>query len=192
MRRLLFIVIIFLLIIIIPGGIFVTKMNTDGISEIYYKEITLTEDIVLDDQQFIEFYGNPITLAAGMKGQIVDVVDCNGDTKGYEYINTRFNMSDGFIISVAISIDPEAETTVIKTFDSNVTDILVVFSINKVESYQNILSEYLQTRENYHKRVRNEWIKGTVITITVAAAAVAAACFVNKRIHKIRNSCQDE
>ena len=190
-KKALVIITVIILIIVIPTGLFITRMNTYGISEIYYKEFTLTEDIVFDDPQVIELIGEPVTLEAGMQGVIVDAIDYGGDTKGHEYINTRCGIGDGGLYSIVISIDPEAESHAQINKDSNTTYILLVINISKIESGQTIIPEYLQTRENYHTRVRNEWIKGSAITVTVAVALVAAACLTYKRMHK-RTASQDE
>ena len=190
-KKALVIITVIILIIVIPTGLFITRMNTYGISEIYYKEFTLTEDIVFDDPQVIELIGEPVTLEAGMQGVIVDAIDYGGDTKGHEFINTRCGIGDGGLYSIVISIDPEAETHAQIIKNSNATYILLVINISKIESGQTIIPEYLQTRENYHTRVRNEWIKGAAITVTIAAALVAAACFTYKRTNK-RAASQDE
>ena len=190
-KKALVIITVIILIIVIPTGMFITRMNTYGISEIYYKKFTLTEDIVFDDPQVIELIGEPITLEAGTQGVIVDAIDDGGDTRGYEYISARYDIGGKGLCSVVISIDSETETSAHVITDSNVTDILLVINISKIESGQTIIPEYLQTRENYHTRVRNEWIKGTAITVTVAAALVAATCLTYKRRNK-RTTSQDE
>ncbi len=190
-KKALVIITVIILIIVIPTGLFITRMNTYGISEIYYKEFTLTEDIVFDDPQVIELIGEPVTLEAGTQGVIVDAIDDGGDTRGYEYISAHYSIGGKGLCSVVISIDPEAETRAHVITDSNVTDILLIINISKIESGQTIIPEYLQTRENYHTRARNEWIKGTVITVTVAAALVAAACLTYKRMNK-RTASPDE
>lgn len=190
-KKALVIITVIILIIVIPTGMFITRMNTYGISEIYYKKFTLTEDIVFDDPQVIELIGEPEILEAGTQGVIVDAIDYVGDTRGYEYISARYDIGGKGLCSVVISIDPETETSAHVITDSNVTDILLVINISKIESGQTIIPEYLQTRENYHTRVRNEWIKGTVITVTVAAALVAAACLTYKCMNK-RSAGQDE
>ena len=190
-KKALVIITVIILIIVIPTGLFITRMNMYGISEIYYKEFTLTEDIVFDDPQVIELIGEPVTLEAGTQGVIVDAIDYGGDTRGYEYISAHYSIGGKGLCSVVISIDPEAETRAHVITDSNVTDILLIINISKIESGQTIIPEYLQTRENYHTRVRNEWIKGTAITVTVAAALVAATCLTYKRRNK-RTTSQDE
>lgn len=184
MKRVLIIVTVIMLIICIFASMFITYLCTEGVSEMYYEEITLKEDVVFDDQQFIELYGKSVTLTAGMKGHAVDVIDSNGDTKSYEYINAHFCSTEGIEISVAISIDPEADTTILNISDSNITDIWAVFSISKIESYQTVLSDYQQTRERFHSRIRNTWITGTAITTVIVGILVCLLFLESKKLKR--------
>lgn len=186
MRRVLITVIVISLILCIPVSLFITLQYTDGISEMYYREITLAEDIVIDDPEFIEFYGKPLTLTAGMKGHTVDAIDNYGDTKGYEYINAHFLIDDGYGISIAISIDPEADTMMMRDSNYEVEVDTVVFSISKIESYQTVLSEYFQTRERFHARVRNAWVAGIAIAGAFVGILVGILFFMCKRTKTIK------
>ena len=186
MRRVLITVIAISLIVCIPLSVFIIQLYTDGISEMYYTEITLAEDIVFDDPQFVEFYGKPVTLTAGMKGHAVDAIDKYGDTKGYEYISAHFLIEDGPGLSVAISIDPEAETTMMRDTNYEVVIDTVVFSISKIESDQTVLSGYLQTRERFHARVRTAWITGIAIAGAIVGILVGILFFMCRRTKTIK------
>ena len=164
---------VLLVILSIPLGILISKQYVyfSYISESYDREITLAEEIVLDDELTLFFHDNPVVLKKGDKGHIHDEVNSQlGDEVGEAYINARFSTNDGDYISVSISTDIESDDSPAGT----------VIDINKLESSQTILEEYKQSRERYHTKVRNSQITVTAIFVAIAVVIAAIVLMASK------------
>ena len=155
-----------------------------NIVENYFQDITIVEDIIIDDQELVDLYGEggPIVISSGLHGRIEDsIASIGGDTKGYEYINAYIYDVNGKSLNVAISIDPEVNKDVMVVEsgahsissnsgldNSKVRIVYPVIGISKLDSYQRILSEYKQSREAYYSEIRASRIKGVVTGIATS------------------------
>ena len=166
------ILIVIFVLLGIPLGLFMTKQYIyfSNIRESYDREITLAEDIILDDELTVFLYGNPVILNKGDKGYIHDEINSVlGDEAGEAYIDARFSIGDGDSITVFISTDIESDNP----------PSAPVVDIDSIESSQTIINEYKQSRERYYTKVRNTQILGTalvVVIILVISAVVFLIC----------------
>lgn len=129
----------------------------------YQKEITVKEKIVLDDQSVVNQYGKPIILEAGTTGEIYDLIESSGEKLGYRHIKATFHLDEGGMFSVILRYEPESGK------ESSIPEI----DINKINDSQKITSEFIQIYETYHQEVKQTIIKGSVISVFIALAAVA-------------------
>lgn len=129
----------------------------------YQKEITVKEKIVLDDQSVVNQYGKPIILEAGTTGEIYDLIEPYGEKSGYRHIKATFRLDEGGMFSVILRYEPESGK------ESSIPEI----DINKIIDSQKITSEFIQIYETYHQEVKQTIIKGSVISVFIALAAVA-------------------
>lgn len=162
-------VLLVLLLLGVFSGYIVLQISERHIVENYYRDITIAEDIIFDNQELIDVYGagEPISLTAGMQGYIADsVTPIGGDTKGFEYIDAYIKGVNGKALNVAISINPEVDKDVLvvesrpyptvsesSLDNSPVRIVYPVIGISKIDSYQEILSEYKMSREKYNSRI---------------------------------------
>lgn len=191
-----------MVLISIPFGLVLAQFEIRfSFVELYIKDITLAEDIVLDDKYILEKYGEPVTIPAGSIGKVQDMVCYLGDQGGYENMPTRFTLPDNEWVTVYITIDPEhlnsnPGSSVYQLTDvndlSSVTKEYVngsssspnVIDIRKIESYQTIREEYINTREKYASEVRNCKILYTAISFIVAAVLSLIILLICKKTHK--------
>ena len=172
------------------AGIFGAYCRERDIVEVYYKEVTVTEDIVFDDDatvpddvvsagdDAIRKSCGAVKIPAGTTGTIRDLVNSRGDEVGTDRIRADFRLDDGTIIMAVIPADPDADI-----FSSG-----YVIDVNKIESGQAILSEYKQTRETYKTRVRNTWVLGTLIGIVSAILLSVFFMILNRYLLKHNKS----
>lgn len=133
--------------------------------EVYKKEITLAENITLDNEDYIMQNGEPLVLLSGTQGKMWDKIDYWGDSLGYDYIDASFVLENGSTIYIPVSINP-VEDEIRKPS----------IGINKIASFQTILSEYAQSRERYHSRVKISYIVGIIVG---AAASLTLALILS-------------
>lgn len=133
--------------------------------EVYKKEITLAENITLDNEDYIMPNGEPLVLPSGTQGKMWDKIDYWGDSLGYDYIDASFVLENGSTIYIPVSINP-VEDEIRKPS----------IGINNIASFQTILSEYAQSRERYHSRVKISYIVGIIVG---AAASLTLALILS-------------
>ena len=167
-----------------------------NIAELYEKEITFAEDIVLADE-----YGEPVIISKGTTGTISDWVTYWGDSAGYEYMCSRFTLPDSGQVTLYIAIDPEyldskPDGPIYQISDVNNPSSMirdhtnassvppVVIDISMIESYQTIREEYLNTREKYASEVRNCKILYTAISFIAAAVLSLVLLLICKKTQK--------
>ncbi len=177
-----------MILISIPFGLILALYEIRfNIAELYEKDITLAEDIVLDDEETLSKYGEPVIIPKGTVLTISDWVTYWGDSAGYEYMHSRFTLPDSEQVTFYITIDPEnpdskPDGPIYQLSDVNSPSSMIrdhadglsipprVIDIRKIESYQTIREEYLNTREKYASEVRT--CKIVCIAISFIAAVV--------------------
>ena len=137
---------------------------------LFRKDITLAEDVVFDDEYTTSVYGGPVVIEKGTKGSITDGADYRSDDAGEEYIHAFFTLSDGRGIDPLLSTDMPSDRNPSKLID-----------ISKIESSQEVLSEYKQSREDLRTRIRNTRITGALIGFAVSAVITVVVLAVNKK-----------
>ena len=171
---------VFLLLSVISGFI-VSHISERNVVENYFRDIIIAEDFVIENQELTEIYGDgkPFTISSGMHGRIEDSIAASGgDTKGYEYINAYIYDVNGSSLNVAISIDPDVDNDVMVVesepdlimSESNLdnTKIRIVYpviGISKIDSYEEILLEYKQSREIFNSRIKVARMSGVATGI---------------------------
>lgn len=189
MERKSLILMILMIAACIAAGVLGAYSHERNIIEVYYKAVTVTEDIVFDDAAVADDVisdgddtvwknGGTVTIPAGMTGTIRDMVNSRGDEVGNDRIRVDFKLDDGTIIMAVIPTDPDADTS----FSGYVIDA------GKIESGQEIISEYKQTRETYRTRVRNTWILGILIGIGSAIMLTVFFIVFNRSLLKHNKS----
>lgn len=169
-------------------GIVISNCCLLFVFESYDKEISMAEELVFDDQRIIELYGEPIILSKGMKGRIVDIIDCHGDTMGYENINVHFVVGDGKPVSAVISFDRAIDSTVL-VLNEGIIDVRPIFDISKIESSQTILLEYKNSRERYLKTTQTIRVIGTTVSLVVAMGL--SVIYTKKYRYLVKNENND-
>lgn len=175
------IVLLSFLLLSVASGYLISYLIERNIVVDYFQDIVIAEDIIIDDQELVDVYGDggPIVISSGLHGRIEDsIAAIGGDTKGYEYINAYIYCANGKSLNVAISIDSEVDNDVMVVEsgphpvssnsgldNTNVRIVYPVIGISKIDSYQRILSEYKQSREDYYSGIRAARIKGVVTGI---------------------------
>lgn len=171
---------VFLLLSVISAFI-VSQISERNIVENYFRDIIIAEDFMIENQELAEIYGDgkPLIISSGMHGRIEDsIATIGGDTKGYKYINAYIYNVNGSSLNVAISIDPNVDNDVMVVEsdprsimpESNLDNAKIrivypVIGISKIDSYEEILSEYKQSRENYNSRMKTARMSGVVTGI---------------------------
>lgn len=162
-KKILVITTILMFLLVTAYGVIKTSEKSKRVFGKYQKEITVKEKIVLDDQSIINRYGKPIILEAGTTGEIYDLIESSGEKLGYRHIKATFHLDEGGMFSVILRYEPESGK------ESSVPEI----DINKINDSQKITSEFIQIYETYHQEVKQTIIKGSVISVFIALAAVA-------------------
>lgn len=137
---------------------------------IFSKDITLAEDVVFEDEYSTYFHGSPVIITKGAVGSITDEATYNADDAGEEFIHATFLSSDGDWIDVVLSTDMPSD---------NPPTLLI--DIQKIESSQEVLSEYKQSREYVRSSIRNTRIIGALIGFAVSAVIVVIVFAVNRK-----------
>ena len=178
MERKSLVVLILMIAACVAAGVLGAYSHERNIVEVLYRDVTVTEDIVFDDDETVEKYGGAVTIPAGMTGTIRNMVNSKGDAAGEGLIRAEFKLDDGTFIMAAIPADPDADTGSYR----------FVIDVNKIESGQMILSEYRQTRETYKTRVRNTWVLGILTGIVSAILLTAFFVILNRQLLKQNKS----
>ena len=162
-NKILAITTILMFLLVTAYGVIKTSEKSKRVFGEYQKEITVKEKIVLDDQSIINRYGKPIILEAGTTGEIFDLIESSGEKLGYRHIKATFHLDEGGMFSVILRYEPESGK------ENSIPEI----DINKINDSQKITSEFIQIYETYHQEVKQTIIKGSVISVFIALAAVA-------------------
>lgn len=178
MERKSLVVLILMVAACVAAGVLGAYSHERNIVEVLYRDVTVTEDIVFDDDETVKKYGGAVTIPAGMTGTIRNMVNSRGDAAGEGRIRAEFKLDDGTFIMAAIPADPDADTGSYR----------FVIDVNKIESGQTILSEYRQTRETCKTRVRNTWILGILTGIVAAILLTAFFVILNRQMLKHNKS----
>lgn len=191
-----------MVLISIPFGLILALNEIRfNIAELYEKDITLAEDIVLDDEETLSKYGEPVKIFKGTVLTISDWVTYWGDSAGYEYMHSRFTLPDGEQVTFYIAIDSEYldskpdgpiyQLSDVSSPSSMIRDHAdgshippIVIDIHKLESYQTIREEYLNSREKYVSEVRNCKIIYIAVSFIVAAVLSLVVLLICKKTHK--------
>lgn len=156
---------LFLIISLITSGVLagyiVSRLHDPWISGIYYKRIILSEDVVFEQPEAIDYYGDIVIIPAGTQGNISDSVSLYGDTKGYDLINVHLAEVNGKSYDVALSFDNETDTRINEART-------LIFDIGYIESSEIILSEYKNSREVYFAQVRNSRVICQIVGLSVS------------------------
>lgn len=178
------IICIALVAISVPIGLFMGNSYEHFISETYFKEFTLVNDVVFDEPEIVDFYGGPLTFPAGTKGSISESVSGGVEIKGYEYINIHIHSENGTGVDAAISIDPDSEKG-IYTLEGDIYGVVVVFSLKDIEDSQTILAEYEELHERYYSRVKAARKASLIASVAVSLVLSGVVYLVNaNRIKK--------
>ena len=137
---------------------------------IFSKDITLAEDVVFEDGYSTYFHDGPVVITKGTSGYITDEATYGADDSGEEFIHATFLLDDGGSIGVLLSTDMPSDKH---------PDLLI--DIQKIESSQEVLSEYKQSREYVRTSIRNTRIIGALIGFAVSAVIVVIVFVVNRK-----------
>lgn len=151
-------------------GLFFGYVSSHSCFVLFRKNITLAEDVVFDNEYTTHIYGGPVVISKGTKGSITDGADYRSDDCGEEYIHAFFTLSDGEGTDVLISTGMPSDLKPDLSID-----------ISKIESSQEVLSEYKQSRENLRTRIRNTRITGALIGFAVPVVITIIFLVVNKK-----------
>ena len=151
-------------------GLFFGYVSSHSCFVLFRKNITLAEDVVFDNEYTTHIYGGPVVISKGTKGSITDGADYRSDDCGEEYIHAFFTLSDGEGTDVLISTGMPSDLKPDLSID-----------ISKIESSQEVLSEYKQSREDLRTRIRNTRITGALIGFAVPVVITIIFLVVNKK-----------
>ena len=73
-NKILVITTILMFILVTAYGVIGSVLKSEHEYEFYETGITLNKTVVFDDPYFVEHYGGPVTLEAGMTGEIDDLI----------------------------------------------------------------------------------------------------------------------
>ena len=178
------IICIILVAISVPIGLYMGNYSEHWISETYFKDFTLANDVVFDEPEIVELYGGPIMFPAGTKGRISESIADGIEVKGYEFINVHITADSDTAVDAAISVDPDAEKS-IYIIDGNIRGVVAVFSPNDIEDHETILAEYKAMHEKYYSRAKASRTASIVASVAVSLVLSCVICLVNaNRIKK--------
>lgn len=176
------IICISLVAISVPVGMFMGNSFERFISETYFKEFTLANDVVFDEPEIVDFYGGPLKYPAGMKGSIVESISGGVEVKGHEYINIHIRSENGTGADAAISIDPDSEKGAY-ALKGDIYGVVAVFSLNDIEDSETILTEYKELHERYYSRAKTARTVSLVTSVAVSLIlSVALSVFGGRRL----------
>lgn len=164
------------------GNCFITY----NISDSYFNEFYLADNVVFNESEIVDFYGEPLFFSVGEKGYIVETIDI-GKRNNSESINAHMTSSNGKVVNCAITYDLNVEKT-IEVSNTGPYSVLVVFGPNKIESYDAVINEYAQACDAYNSRVNKTRIYSIVICfcISILICGVIGLNILNKQ-HKKNN-----
>lgn len=165
------IVLLIAIIVSVPLGIVIANEHAEKYCYVVFRrQIVLAEDVVFEDGFNTNNHDGPLYITKGTAGYITDEANYNADDSGEEFIHAVFPASDGEFIDVLLSTDMPS--------DRNPSQLI---DISKIESSQEVLSEYKQSREDLRTRIRNTRIAGALIGFAVSAVITVIVLVVNKK-----------
>ena len=165
----------------------ISRLYEKGISENCYEKFEIEEQMLFDEPEIIEQYGEPIEIAVGTRGTIADSIAASRDLNGYEYIDASLLLDNGKHIKVALTFDQESKKEVFPASEilpHSTEKYIIVFDINKVKSSQSVLEKYIQSRERYYSRVKNSRTAAVIISLAISIAICGTCCVVSVRKSK--------
>ena len=208
-NKLLIISTILLFVTVSFYGIIRSVNNAKRIFESFQADITIKETVVLDNQDVLKDYGEPVILEKGMTGKILDSCELNWEIRGYEHIHAQFAIKKGTIIEVILEFEPEENEAAEKTYGNETEECFIQentiasspnrIRIDKIENYQELISEFKQIRDDYYQKVKQTIVSGSVFAVIIAIVLVAIVWtirfFVRKnnvgKILTIATTCVD-
>lgn len=154
-----------------------------GIVENYYRKIEIAEEMIFDEPEIIEEYGEPIEILVGTRGTITDSIAYSGDLNGYDYIDATLSLDNGKYIRVAISFDYGIQKEIRPASEilSHPTEkYIIVFDISKIKLSQSVMEEYKLSRERYYSRVQKVRVISVVTCVVLYAIIGGTFCLVSK------------
>lgn len=131
------------LVLCISLSLIISNMCKKKTDITYQREIVLINNVCFDDDSTILNYGEPVVIPAGTKGLIIDKIDYWGDELGTDLIRVDFKLSDGSVFWGAISFSGTHEEKSSRS----------IIDINDISDSENVLSEYLDSREAYYSHI---------------------------------------
>ena len=182
-NKLLIISTILLFVTVSFYGIIRSVNNAKRMFASFHADITIKETVVLDNQDVLKVYGGPVTLEKGMTGKILDYFSLNREIRGYEHIHAQFAIKKGTIIEVILEFEPEENEAAEKTYGNETEECFIQentiasspnrIRIDKIENYQELISEFKQIRDDYYQKVKQTIVSGSVFAVIIAIVLVA-------------------
>lgn len=155
-------------------------------SEVFTKEFTLAENVVFDESEVVDFYGDKLEFSVGSTGKIVEHISNREAIKGNHYINVHITADNSQIAEAAISTDSVEKKIIV--YDSDYYGVAVVFEPKNIDSYQTIMDDYFLAVNRYESDVRLVHITTVVICFIVSIILSVCICMIYKKKNKITES----
>lgn len=193
-NKLLIISTILLFVTVSFCGIIRSINNAKRMFATFQADITINETVVLDNQDVLKVYGEPVTLEKGMTGKIFDSFELNGEIHGYEHIHAQFAIKKGTILYVILELEPEENEVAENSYgneteerfiqESTVASYPPKIRIDKIENYQELISEFKQIRDDYYQKVKQTIVSGSVFAVIIAIVLVAIIWIIRLFVRK--------
>ena len=193
-NKLLIISTILLFVTVSLYGIIRSINNAKRMFASFQADITVKETVVLDNQDVLKVYGEPVTLEKGMTGKIFDSFELNGEIHGYEHIHAQFAIKKGTILYVILELEPEENEVAENSYgneteerfiqESTVASYPPKIRIDKIENYQELISEFKQIRDDYYQKVKQTIVSGSVFAVIIAIVLVAIVWIIRFFVRK--------
>lgn len=156
-----------------------------NISDSYFDEFYLSDDVVFDEPEIVGFYGEALVFNAGDKGYIVETVDVDKRIKN-GYVNVHMTSSNGKAADCAIINDTTVEKT-IEVSNTGNYNVLVVFGPNKIESYDTVFNEYAQACDAYSLCVNKTRVYSIIICVCISILVIGVIDFLTIKSRRKKN-----
>lgn len=193
-NKLLIISTILLFVTVSFYGIIRSINNAKRMFATFQADITINETVVLDNQDVLKVYGGPVILEKGMTGKILDSFELNWEIRGYEHIHAQFTIKKGTIIEVILEFEPEENEAAEKSYGNETEECFIQeniiasspnrIRIDKIENYQELISEFKQIRDDYYKKVKQTIVSGSVFAVIIAIVLVAIVWIIRFFVRK--------
>lgn len=193
-NKLLIISTILLFVTVSLYGIIRSINNAKRMFASFQADITVKETVVLDNQDVLKVYGEPVILEKGMTGKIFDSFELNGEMHGYEHIHAQFAIKKGTILYVILELEPEENEVAENSYgneteerfiqESTVASYPPKIRIDKIENYQELISEFKQIRDDYYQKVKQTIVSGSVFAVIIAIVLVAIVWIIRFFVRK--------